>query len=33
MDCPFMPFHIRACIPRQVELQNVARALMDQTQA
>jgi len=33
LDCPFMPFHIRACIPRHVELQNVAGALMDQTQA
>ncbi len=33
MDCLFMHFHIRACIPRDVELQNVARALMDQTQA
>jgi hypothetical protein len=33
MDCPFMPFHIRACILRHVKLQNVAGALMDQTQA
>jgi hypothetical protein len=33
MDCPFMLFHIRTCIPRHVELQNVAGALMDQTQA
>ncbi len=30
MDCPFVPFHNRACIVRHVELQNVARALMDQ---
>jgi hypothetical protein len=30
MDCPFVPFHIRACIARHVELQNVARALIDQ---
>jgi hypothetical protein len=30
MDCPLVPFHIRACIARHVELQNVARALMDQ---
>ncbi len=32
MDCLFMPFHIRVGIPRHVELQNVAGALMDQTQ-
>ncbi len=30
MDCPFVTFHIRASIARHVELQNVARALMDQ---
>ncbi len=30
MDCPFVPFHIRANIARHVELQNVARTLMDQ---
>jgi hypothetical protein len=30
MDCPFVPFHIRAGIARHVKLQNVARALMDQ---
>ncbi len=32
MDCPFVPFHIKACIARHVELQNVARTLMDQPQ-
>jgi hypothetical protein len=32
MDCPFMPFHIIIGITRHVELQNVARALMDQPQ-
>jgi hypothetical protein len=32
MDCPFVPFHIRACIVRHVELQNMARTLMDQPQ-
>jgi hypothetical protein len=32
MDYPFVPFHIRASIARHVELQNVARALMDQSQ-
>jgi hypothetical protein len=32
MDCPFVPFHIKACIVRHVELQNVARTLMDQPQ-
>jgi len=31
MDCPFVPFHIRTCITRHVELQNEARALMDQS--
>jgi hypothetical protein len=30
MDCLFVPFHIRAS--KHVELQNVARTLMDQTQ-
>jgi hypothetical protein len=30
MDCPCVPFHIRVNIVRHVELQNVARALMDQ---
>ncbi len=30
MDCPFVPFHIRACIVKHVELQNVAGTLMDQ---
>ncbi len=29
MDCPFVPFYIRKDIARHVELQNVARALMD----
>jgi hypothetical protein len=32
MDCPFVPFHIRAGIARHVELQNVVRTLMDQPQ-
>jgi hypothetical protein len=32
MDCPFVPFHIRTCIVKHVELQNVAGALMDQPQ-
>jgi hypothetical protein len=32
MDCPFVPFHIKASIVRHVELQNVAWALMDQSQ-
>jgi hypothetical protein len=31
MHCPFVPFHIRTCIARHVELHNVARALMDQS--
>jgi hypothetical protein len=31
MDCPFVPFHIRASIVKHVELQNVAKALMDQS--
>ncbi len=30
MDCPFVPFHIRTCIVRHVELQNATGALMDQ---
>jgi hypothetical protein len=30
MDCPFVPFHIRANIARHVELQNVEGTLMDQ---
>jgi hypothetical protein len=30
MDCPFVPFHIIACIARHVELQNVIGALKDQ---
>jgi hypothetical protein len=30
MDCPFMTFHIRTNIARHVELQNVARTLIDQ---
>ncbi len=32
MDCPFVPFHIKKCIARHVELQNVVGALMDQPQ-
>ncbi len=32
MDCFFVPFHIRTYIVRHVQLQNVARALMDQSQ-
>jgi hypothetical protein len=31
-DCPFVPFHIRACIAKHVELQNVVGTLMDQPQ-
>jgi len=30
MDCPFVPFHIIATIVRHVELQNVAKMLIDQ---
>jgi hypothetical protein len=30
MDYPFVPFHIRATIARHVELQNVAKMLIDQ---
>ncbi len=33
MDCPFVPFHIRANIVKHVELQNVVGTLMDQPQA
>jgi hypothetical protein len=33
MDFPFVPFHIKVGIPKHVELQNLVRALMDQTQA
>jgi hypothetical protein len=29
MDCPFVPFHIKASIVKHVELQNVATTLMD----
>jgi hypothetical protein len=29
MDYPFVSFHIKANIAKHVELQNVARALMD----
>ncbi len=32
MDYPFVPFHIRIGIAKHVELQNVARTLMDQAQ-
>ncbi len=32
MDCPFVPFHIGVGIARHVELPNVARTLMDQSQ-
>ncbi len=31
MDCLFVPFHIRADIVKHVELQNVAKTLMDQS--
>jgi len=31
MDCLFVPFHIKTSIVRHVELQNVARTLMDQS--
>ncbi len=30
MDCPFVPFHIKTCIVKHVELQNVVGTLMDQ---
>jgi len=29
MDYPFVPFHIKASIAKHVELQDVARTLMD----
>ncbi len=29
MDCPFVPFNIKASIARHVELQNVIGTLMD----
>jgi hypothetical protein len=32
MDYPFVPFHIKACLARHVELQNVVGTLMDQPQ-
>jgi hypothetical protein len=32
MDCPFVCFHIKASIVRHVELQIVAKTLMDQPQ-
>jgi hypothetical protein len=32
MDCPYVPFHIRTGNFRHVELHNVARTLMDQSQ-
>jgi len=32
MDCPFVCFHIRAGIARDVELQNAVSTLMDQPQ-
>jgi len=32
MDCPFVLSHIRIGITRHMELQNVAKALMDQPQ-
>jgi hypothetical protein len=32
MDYPFVPFHIKTSIIKHVELQNVARTLMDQSQ-
>ncbi len=32
MDCPYVPFHIRVCNTRHVELHNVVRALMNQSQ-
>ncbi len=30
MDYPFVPFHVGTCIVRHVELQNVARIVIDQ---
>ncbi len=32
MDCPLVPFHIKVSIVKHVELQNLARALMDRPQ-
>ncbi len=32
IDCPFVPFHIRASIAKHVDFQNVVGALMDQPQ-
>jgi hypothetical protein len=32
MDCPFVCFHIKASTPNHVELQIVAKTLMDQPQ-
>jgi hypothetical protein len=32
MDCPFVPFPIRASIVKHVELQNVVGALVNQSQ-
>ncbi len=32
VGCPFVPFHIRTCIARHVELYNVVTTLMDQPQ-
>jgi hypothetical protein len=32
MDCPFVPFHIRAYLSRHAELKNVVGTLMDQSQ-
>jgi len=32
MDCHFVPFHNKVSITKYVELHNVARALMDQSQ-
>ncbi len=32
MDCFFVPFHIKTCIARHVELQNVVVTLMNQSQ-
>jgi len=32
MDCLFVPFHMKACITKHVELQNVVGTLIDQSQ-
>ncbi len=32
MDCPFVPFRIKTCIVRHVELQNVTWVVIDQSQ-